>query len=169
MERGKQGAWDWDAVLPVAPVVHDDKIWIYYGGRNMFYASDNFVRVERGWVENGQRMQEATGLATLRLDGFVSLDGGAQTGTLTTRLLEAPGGSLIVNADVRGELRVELLDENDQVIPGYSAKDCVALQSDGLRQTVGWANQANIDAFRGRAVKLRFSLRNGSLYAFTFE
>ena len=169
LERGGPSAWDWDGVLPVAPAIHDDKIWIYYGGWNMPYSSDASVRAEKGWFENGQRIQEATGLATLRLDGFVSLDAGPQIGTLTTRLLAAPGGNLVVNANAGGELRVELLDENNQPIKGYSAKDCIPLKSDGLRQAVRWANHPNTEALRGHSLKLRFLLRDGSLYAFSFE
>lgn len=169
LERGGPGAWDWDAVLPVAPVIHDDKIWIYYAGWNMPYSSANSIRAEKGWVENGQRIQEATGLATLRLDGFVSMDAGSEAGTLTTRLIEASGGDLVVNANVRGTLRVELRDENGQVIPGYAASDCVAVHGDGLRQAVRWANHPNTDALRGRAIRLWFLLQDAGLYAFGFE
>lgn len=168
MQRGAPGSWDWDAVLPIAPAIHNDTLWIYYAGWNMAYESKNFVRAETGWIENGQRMQEATGLATLRLDGFVSLDAGAQTGTLTTHLLQVPGGSLTVNAAVRGKLRVELLDQNNQSIAGYSTHDCISVHSDGLRQAIRWTSHPTLDELRGKAVKLRFLLQDGSLYAFQF-
>ena len=54
----------------------------------------------------------STGLATLRRDGFASLDAGDEEGTITTRPVMFTGKHLFVNVDApRGELRVEILDE----------------------------------------------------------
>ena len=50
-----------------------------------------------------------------RLDGFVSLDAGAKSGTLLTRPLELDGGPRTVNARVGGELRVEALADGRPV------------------------------------------------------
>ena len=56
-------------------------------------------------------------LYTLRRDGFASMDAGEETETLTTRLVTFKGKHLFVNADCpKGELKVEMLDEDNEVI-----------------------------------------------------
>ncbi|MGH8018169.1 MAG: hypothetical protein ACREIA_07735 [Opitutaceae bacterium] len=168
LPRGAAGTWDCEGVLPVAPVVHDDRIWIYYSGWNHPYSGKSLGPVQNGWIENGQRKQGAIGLATLRLDGFVSFDAGEEGGTLTTKDLK-PSGSLVVNADVRGELRVELLDAEGKVMRGYSAAECQPIRSDGLRHVVQWEGGAGFEFLSGRLVRLGFQLRDASLYAFSFR
>lgn len=168
--RGDPGSWDGQRILPVAPVVHKDRIWIYYSGENLIHHTlETLKRANSGWVENGQRLQRAIGLATLRLDGFASLQAGSQAGRLTTKTVTIPGGSLFVNADVAGELDLEILDEREQPIPGYAALDCVPIRSDSLRHSVRWKDSSSLEDLRGRAAKLRFWLRDGHLYSFWFE
>jgi len=70
-------------------VVRDDRIWIYYTGWNIPYEEEAMVRTHKGWVENGRRMQRAIGVATLRLDGFASLQAGGASGRTSTGTLTA--------------------------------------------------------------------------------
>ena len=151
------------------PIVRDGQIWIYYGAWNHPYRRDAMERVQQGWIEDGQRMQRAIGLATLRLDGFVALTAARNSGTVTTKTLRLPGGSLFVNAGVKGELRAELLDTEGCVLPGYSADDCVPIRSDGRRQMIRWNRVFQLDSLRDRAVRLRFHMREADLYAFWFQ
>jgi hypothetical protein len=167
--RGGKGAWDRELVLPVAPVVHADRIWLYYTGFNIPYGLDAKDRAGEGWIENGERMQRAIGLATLRLDGFVALRAGKAAGVLETRDLRVAGDSLEVNAEVRGELRVEVQDPDGRAIPGYEAASCAPIRGDGNRIAVRWRRGATPAALRGRAVKLRITLNDGDLYAFGFR
>ena len=74
-----------------------------------------------------------------------------------------------MNADVQGELRAELLDPEGRVLRGYSAKDCVPVRSDGLRQMIHWNRVFQLDSLRDRAVSVRFHLREADLYAFWFQ
>jgi hypothetical protein len=169
LPRGEAGTWDREGVTPVAPVVYKDKIWIYYSGWNYPYGGAALKPIQEGWIEDGQRMQCAIGLATLRLDGFVSLDAGQELGVLTTKALQV-SGSLIVNADIRGELRVEILDDRGQPIPGFSAKECEPIRSDSIRHVVRWKGKsAAALTLRDRPAKLRFTIRNGSLFSFSFK
>ncbi len=167
--RGEPGSWDSRMILPNAPVIHQDRIWIYYAGWNLPYSEEAIKRAEEGWFEKGQRMQRAIGLATLRLDGFVSIQAGQQVGILTTKVLKMTGDSLLVNAEVRGELRVEILNEKRQPMVGYSAADCDPIRSDELRHIVRWKGKANLDRLREKPIRLRFLLKNADLYAFWFK
>jgi len=108
-----------------------------------------------------------TGLATLRRDGFASMDAGVEGGTLTTRLVRFRGRYLFVNAAIgAGELRVEALDEAGQVIAPFSEAHCVPLRGNGTRQAVRWRGARDLSELAGRPVRFRFHLRNGELYAF---
>jgi hypothetical protein len=108
-----------------------------------------------------------TGLATLRRDGFASMDAGDREGTLTTRPVRFSGNQLFVNADMRGgELRVEALDMSGSVIRPFTKANSIPVHSDRTLQKVSWKGDPDLDRLKGRPVRLRFTLRQGSLYAF---
>lgn len=109
----------------------------------------------------------STGLATLRRDGFASLDAGNKPGSVTTRSVTFNGRNLFVNVDAKlGEFRAELLDEHNDVIPPFSAENCVPLCADCTRVAVIWKHGRDLSSFAGHTVKLRFHLTNASLYSF---
>jgi hypothetical protein len=93
------------------------------------------------------------GLATLRRDGFASMEG---TGSLTTRPVKFKGSHLFVN--VAGDLRVEVLDETDNVLASSPV-----VSSDDTQAKVELPELA---AFVGKPVRFRFHLAQGALYAF---
>jgi len=108
-----------------------------------------------------------TGLATLRRDGFASMDAAGKEGTLTTRLMRFSGEHLFVNAATKGgELRVEVLDERDRVIVPYTRKNSVALRSDETIAEMRWKSRRDLSSLVGKPVKFRFYLKNGGLYSF---
>jgi hypothetical protein len=109
----------------------------------------------------------SVGMAVLRRDGFASMDAKDRTGTLTTRSVKFNGSRLFVNAaPAGGELRVEVLDEQGRVVPGFSREDCTPVSEDRTLQAVAWKGGADLSALRGRPVAFRFHLTKGSLYAF---
>jgi hypothetical protein len=169
LPRGEPSSWDSEMVLPVAPVVHGDKIRIYYSGWNLPYSMDAMLRAQDGWIEGGRRMQRAIGLATLRRDGFVSLEAAAGGGSLTTRPLAVAAGTLRINAQVEGQLRVEVLEADGRTIPAFSRADCNPIQGDGTDRLVRWQGKPSLETLRGRSVRLRFHLAEGRLYSFRFE
>ena len=168
LERGEDPAWDSALSIPVAPVVHDQRIWCYYWGENMPYTVDSIRKVKDGWFRDGQRIQRATGLATLRLDGFVSLSAPGE-GSVTTRLLQTPGGRLTVNARVGGDLRAEILDGDGNVIPGYGVQQCHPVRGDSLRHAVTWGTGSDLVPRRKAGLRVRFHLRDTDLYAFQLK
>ena len=164
--RGEAGTWDSEGVTPVAPVVYDDKIWIYYCGWNYPYGGASLRPAQEGWIVDGVRRQSAIGLATLRLDGFVSLKAGKEGGQVTTKTLEL-SDSLTVNADVRGELRVEIVGEQGRAIKGFSETDCDPIRSDSTNHVVTWNGKSNLRALRKKPVRLKFIMRDGNLFSFS--
>ncbi len=107
------------------------------------------------------------GLATLRRDGFASLDAGDEPGTLTTRLIRFDGEFLFVNvAAPQGSLTAEVLDQEHQPIPGFTHADCLPIRADGTREPVRWRQGDSLGRLAGQPVRFRFRLTCGQLYAF---
>lgn len=149
---GADGEWD-DGMIFVSPLIlHNDRILILYSGWDGHHEAD-----ER---------QAAIGLATLRKDGFVSFDAGEAEGSLTTRPMRNAQGPLLVNADASGgSIRVEVLGPDGQALPGYSARDSVAIKTDSVSRKVTWKT-ANELPDTNDPIRLRFHLKNASLYSF---
>ena len=145
------GTWDramtWgDCLLPV-----DDEVFVYYGG----YARGHKVERFR---------ERQIGLARLPRDRFVSRDAGPEGGMLRTPLLQLDASSLLVNAEVAGELRVRVCDERGMPIDGFDSPDCAPLRGDSLRHPVRWNRP--LAALRRRPIRLEFTARDARLYGF---
>jgi len=150
---GPEGAWD-DGMLftPNHPLVEQGLIKLYYGGFDSTHGKDGG--------------NAAVGLATLRKDGFASLDAGEEEGTVTTKPLAGATDSLAVNYRAEnGWLKVELLDEQGKVLPGYGREDCVALKSDSVNAPVSWRGTSKLPK-PGKPLRIRFILCNAELYSF---
>jgi len=153
--------WDWGAVgachQPL--LIVDDQIWIYYRG----YTG-------RHWAKyHGDKFPKTRGigLARLRLDGFVSVNAGAE-GTMTTRTLLFIGDTLEVNANAEGgSIVVEALDAAGNVIKGFSKDDSIAITSDSVRHVLKWTDKDDCRLIQGRPIRLRFHLKKAKLYSFT--
>jgi len=103
----------------------------------------------------------------LRRGGFASLDTGATPGVLTTRPVCFHGKRLFVNAAVdRGELTVEILDRQGQAIAPFTRANCLPLTLDKTLAEVNFRDVGDLSPLAGQPVRLRFHLRNGSLYSF---
>jgi hypothetical protein len=107
------------------------------------------------------------GLARLRRDGFVSMDAGDATATLLTRPVAFNGTHLFVNAECsKGELRAEVCDASGKVIAPFTAEACEPVAADKTMQAVKWRGAPDLSLIAGKAIRFRFHLRNGKLYAF---
>ena len=151
--------WDWGQVSPyLVPLVVGDEIRIYYAG----YAA-------RHWASyhGDNDKSSGIGLATLRLDGFVSVNAGIDAGTLTTKPLVFFGDTLEINANAEGgSLTVEALDAEGKVIEGFGVSDCTPISSNSVRHVVKWKDNTDCHLLQARPIKLRFHLKNAKLYAF---
>lgn len=121
-----------------------------------------------GAVAKGSKFADPmnVGLATLRRDGFASMDAGEAPGTLTTRAMVFSGKYLFVNAAVaKGDLRVEVLEASGAPLSPFTADKCVPVKADGTKLPVAWETR-DLSSLAGKEVKFRFHLRHGELYAF---
>ncbi|MFA7005213.1 MAG: glycosyl hydrolase family 32, partial [Verrucomicrobiia bacterium] len=155
----KEGDWDRAYVHGTAGVclVMDDKLWFPYMAFSGIAPSG-----KRGMYSGG-----SIGMATLRRDGFASMDAGKKPATLTTRPIKFSGEHLFVNLDApQGELRVEVLTLENKNYGPFTAEKCVPIRGDSTRQRVTWRGAESLARASGKNVKLRFTLTNGSLYSF---
>ncbi len=144
-------------------VINHDQLWFYYSA----FRGDP-ARNDGGLYCNGMYHHGAMGVATLRRDGFAAMVATGTPGQLTTRPLLCSGSHLFVNLDApAGELRVELLDAaSNTPLPGFTADDCLPLRGDATAAPVVWRHHPSLAPWRGRPLRLRFTLTNGALYAF---
>ncbi len=112
----------------------------------------------------------ATGLATLRRDGFASLDAPDGGGELTTRPIRFAGDLLYVNAATgKGTLRAEILDVDDKPIAGFSLSECEPFSGDKVSAPIRWQDGRDLGSLANRELRIRFVLSAGSLYSFWVE
>jgi hypothetical protein len=162
----RPGDWNWTNVQSAGGccLVIGDRLYFYVSGR-------------AGVPGSGSAGVCTTGLATLRRDGFVSLDAPADRGasrgaqtlrprSVTTRPLRFTGSNLFVNVDAEGgELRAEVLDTEGKVIEPFTASRCAPVHVDSTRVEMGWPG-ASLASVAGQPVRFRFYLRGGRLYSF---
>jgi hypothetical protein len=104
-----------------------------------------------------------------RLDGFVSADATGKTGMVVTRPLVFEGKQLVLNVVAKGSVKVAVLDTDGKEIPGLGLGDCEAVKGDSIRKTVRFKDDALLKSVAGRAVHVKFELRDAKLYAFRFK
>ena len=146
------------------PIVRDNELWFYYGGYR-----NRGVSQKAAW--NREYLDgSAICLAKLRLDGFCSLKGGVEPGTVLSVPLEVQGSELHINVDAwRGSVRAELFDAGDgRPLPGYSLEECLPVAVDEVDEPLQWKDKKSISDLAGKTIRVRFSLLNAELYAFWF-
>jgi hypothetical protein len=160
----RRDVWDRAYVQPIGNIctVYGDELRIYYTG---FQGDTN--RLSSNWLKNGMYDRGATGFATLRRDGFASMDADGGSGTLTTRPVTFSGRHLFVNlAAPDGSLRVEVLDDRGQSIAPFTHANCRPLAVDSTLAQITWKGGDDLSSLGGKPVRFRFALTTGSLYAF---
>lgn len=107
---------------------------------------------------------------TLRMDGFVSLHTPVSGGEMVTRPLTFEGNNLLLNfsTSAAGSLRLEVQDASGIPVPGFALEDCPEVFGDSIERPVSWKDGANLGGLSGKALRLRFALRDADLFAFRF-
>ena len=135
-----------DCQLPVG-----DNLYIYYGG----YANGHKVN----------RFEERQiGLAIMPRDRYVSRKAGSKPAIITTPQLTLNAGSLLVNAKIKGQLRVRIVNDKGEALKGFNYEDCIPITGDSVRHPVVFAK--SIASIGDKPVQLQFSYSEGELYGF---
>src|SRR5205823_8414094 len=97
-------------------LVVGDQLWFYFSGRSAHKPASGIG---------------STGLATLRRDGFYSMDAGSTEGILTTRPINFSGSHFFVNVnDPSGQPKAEILDANGNTLPGFTPANSAVISAD---------------------------------------
>ena len=149
------GEYDCGCIYAAAPLLHGDKLLLYYGGSNGLH---------NGWREG------SLNLATLDIDrfaGYLPRDK-QQKALLTTAPLRLTGDAITLNAEVAtgGSIRASLLDSGGSPLDGFGFEDCVAITEGGLACDLRWRGQG-LAELGVRNVQLVFEFQQAKLYALT--
>lgn len=166
----KDKDWDWGYMVPYytpEPIIINDRI-------HFFYAASN---AKHWWTwtgdppkkdPNAKPPKKGVGLATLRRDGFVSINAGPEGGMMTTRAFIFLGDTLVLNADAsRGSISVEALDVDGKPIKGFGRDASVRLTTDNIRYTLAWKGRRDLHQLQGRPIRLRFHLKQARVFSLT--
>lgn len=167
--HGKPGDWDCGFLSTQSRALRvGDEIRLYYDGGNYTHGSPCLYREEG--TGRGTKHTASIGLATWRLDRFVSADGSSDGGTLVTVPIVFTGQRLELNAAASkpgAVITVEFLDAAGKPDAAWSVSDPVT--GDSLRHVVTWKGKSDVRALAGKPVSIRFTLREAALFAFTFQ
>ena len=158
LSLGEQGGWE-DGMVRITQnfLRVDEQIYLYYGGVQGAHTGKKFKRVER-------IHKPMLGLATLRRDGFVSLDAGGEDGFALTKPLAVEGDELRVNVDAHnGRLVVALTDDVGHPLDGYTSRP---IDADSTDAPVHF--ERPLSELQNERVRVRLELRDASLYSHWF-
>jgi hypothetical protein len=162
---GDGGAYDTGQIGTTNGVVRrNNELWFYYTA--MKFRSQTIAET----LNHGYLDASALAIARLRLDGFVSLKGGIEWGSVLTKPVQIDGSELRVNANSwRGRVKAELLDPDEKKpLPGYGVEECIPVMVDHIDEPMRWQGKADLCELQGKSVRIRFSLWQSELYAYWF-
>lgn len=150
--------WCFGDLINCKPIRSGNELLFFYEGRNHVHAP----HAVKGTVNAGQ-MDAAMGVATLRVDGFASLEAGTYGGHLTTEPLPAAGKRVIMNVRTvgAGYVSVELLDRRFQPL----AKTATVISGDETALELRFDGSARLPRTEDGTVVLRMYLENAALYS----
>ena len=153
----EEGAWDRGYLHAASSlcVATNDELWFYYCG---------FRGGETKQDISAEYANPSIGIGKLRRDGFASLDG---TGSVTTEKMTFNEAKkyLFVNAKA-DSLKAEILDENGNVIDGFSASDCAAFSGDSCCSMLSFGEGKDLSFLKDKMFRIRFTVENGEFYSF---
>ena len=187
LDLGAPGSWDQFMINMTSPPIADGPaLKVYFGGARNHH--DWWFAGHRESLENPDVWKDVPeawdaaargyflGLATMRLDGFVSLDAHRlREGVIVTQPVASAGDRLTINAACgsQGYVKVEILDATGAVLPDRGASERDAFVGDSVHHEVTWKGDSLVprpdsgialgaDSYR----RLRFIMRDSQLYSF---
>jgi hypothetical protein len=162
--RGETGQFDCLWIQPAPSIVTwNDRHWLYYAGLARTHAGE--------WSPTITGPKGGIGLATIRRDGFISLNAGARSVSVTTKVLRFRGNRLAINAVTTavGGVRVEIQSAAGQPLSGFTLVDSTEITGDETASIVRWQGRSDISSLVGHPVRLRIDLRDADLFSLKFS
>lgn len=152
-----RGSWDRGYVQSTGGVciINGDELWIYYSGFAGDETKDRSVSDDDNCT--GMYYNGATGIAKLRRDGFVSMNG---DGILLTRKLEF-SGKKTMGVNIDGSIKVQILDADMNLIA-----ESEVFEGNSTNHTLDFGG-FDVASLNGKVFRIRFTVK-GKLYAFGF-
>lgn len=168
LPNGLSGAWDAGIIFTASQplVVHDDTIFIYYSACEHNHDFRHRPRRESPqWNPYWESLNTSIGVATLRRDGFVSIEPHDATGRLVTKSFHAPASErLHLNLDAAaGQIQVAISKENATTPIAQATIERVDHTDHVVRwpEGVAWPSP-------GEPIRLEFTLNRSRLYSYWF-
>jgi len=159
VRQGMEGRWNGGNHYAGYGITrHGDELSIYFVGQDITHAGYKKRGYIRGTITR----------AIYRLDGFMSADAAYEGGELTTPVIVHDGDRLVLNMDgsAGGWIKVELLDESGEPIPGFTESEADLLAGNMLNRLVTWRGSHDVGDLRGKPIRMRLVMRDVKLYAF---
>ena len=155
MSVDDSGDWDDNYLDSEPPILVGDELWFYYRGVKLAPRGVNLMEAHQ------------IGLAKLRRDGFVSIDGGLTAGKLLTRPLIYNGSKLYVNAEVGpgGYVKAGICGTNRRPVKNYGLEKCVPVTENTLSGQITWRKNGILPKAKDPK-RILFELKNAKLYSF---
>lgn len=154
-----------DGMIRTMPsfIVQEARILIYYGLVSGPHAGPKHPK-----ESIVRKRPSCLAVASMRRDGFVSLDAGDEPGIVLTKPFMVKGKSLHLNISVAegGEASIILCSQTPDPISEVSRSETI--RGDHLDYTVRWPD-VDWATQGGHPRRLRFHLRNAKLFSFWFE
>ena len=123
--------------------------------------------INRSYMQNTWCIQRMS----LRLDGMASLRAPWKGGIATTKPIIYDGDQLELNfrTSAAGWIRVELLDEDGNLLPGFHKECSDVIAGDEISKTVTWRSGYSLSRYAGTPVRLRFHMKDADIYSYKFN
>ena len=114
----------------------------------------------------------------LRTDGFVSIHADFQGGEWLSKPLVFKRDNLLLNfaTSAVGSIRLEIQDLEGMPLPGFALEESPLIWGDEIEHTVRWershskaTSEKPLARLSGKAVRLRFAMKDADLYSLRFK
>lgn len=107
---------------------------------------------------------------SMRLDGFASINAPYEGGEFVTKPLRFSGSRLTLNCatSAAGRIQAEIQDEDGRPVPGFAVTDSVEMLGNRIEHTMAWRKGTDVSALEGKAVRLRFVMKDADIYSLRF-
>jgi len=171
--------------MPSPCMEYNGRLYFFYGGainHHDWWLTGAREGIDSPEAYDRSKVRYALGLATMRMDGFASLDAAVRPGILVTRHFISDGTYLEVNARCmkNGSISAEIVDAHDNVLPGFSRNECDVFTGDDTRHVFSWKGNRKLpvadmtrpsypDRETVRLRRIRFHIDKAGIYSFTMK